>query len=261
MPAATTTGNPMSNDPKDQPPEDAPQSASPPADAGSEPAPAPAERPSDDEQPAERKPAEEPAEEKAADAAALAAPPDPADAPTSDRYARIPMQRTSWRNGLLVLLICVGIYVPVMGSYGMFDPWETHYTEVARNFMARNNWLETWWQNGRGPEGLSETTFWTKPVGSFWMSGLSLRIFGYSGRTTGDEIARGNPEWAVRLPFFLCALFGAFCIYLMCARLFSRRAGILAGTITATAPMYFMIGRQAMTDMPYVGLIDRKSVV
>ncbi len=181
---------------------------------------------------------------------------DPADVPTLDPLARIAMQKPNWRHGLLVVLLCVGIYVPVMGSYGMFDPWETHYTEVARNFMARDNWLETWWQNGRGPEGLSETTFWTKPVGSFWLSGLSLKLFGYSGKTTGEEIALGNPEWAVRLPFFLCALFGAFCIYLMCARLFSRRAGILAGLATATAPIYFQIGRQAMTDMPYVGLMS-----
>lgn len=186
-----------------------------------------------------------------------AAPPlDPADSPTTDLYARIALAKPDWRHSLLLLLVCVSIYVPVMGSYGMFDPWETHYTEVARNFMARDNWLETWWQNGRGPEGLSETTFWTKPVGSFWLSGMSLKLFGYSGKTTGAEIALGNPEWAVRLPFFLCALFGAFCIYLMCARLFSRRAGILAGIVTATAPMYFQIGRQAMTDMPYVGLMS-----
>jgi 4-amino-4-deoxy-L-arabinose transferase-like glycosyltransferase len=207
----------------------------------------------------------EPGATPAPDAAPTQPPePQPAPGPEPDRNEvataeprpRITMRRPDLRHSLAMLLICAGVYVPVMGSYGMFDPWETHYTEVARNFMARNDWLCTWWQNGRGPEGLSETTFWTKPVGSFWMSGLSLKLFGYSGKTTGAEIALGSPEWAVRLPFFLCALFGAFCIYLMCARLFSRRAGLLAGIATATAPMYFMIGRQAMTDMPYVGLMS-----
>jgi 4-amino-4-deoxy-L-arabinose transferase-like glycosyltransferase len=178
-------------------------------------------------------------------------------APTSGEILpRSPLGQTDWRHGLLVVLLCVGIYVPVMGSYGMFDPWETHYTEVARQFMVRNDWMSTYWHNGRGPEGWSETNFWTKPVGSFWLSGLSLRLFGYSGRTTGEQIATGHIEWAVRTPFFLCGLFGIFCIYLMCARLFSRRAGVIAGVVLATAPMYFQITRQAMTDMPYVGLMS-----
>jgi 4-amino-4-deoxy-L-arabinose transferase-like glycosyltransferase len=182
-------------------------------------------------------------------------PPDPNDQLTTDMLPRVQMTKPDWRISLGVLLVCVGIYVPVMGSYGMFDPWETHYTEVARQFMVRNNWMETYWHNGRGPEGFAETNFWSKPVGSFWMSGLSLKLFGYSEKTTGKEIATGKIEWAVRLPFFLCGLFGIFCVYLMCTRLFNRRTGAIAAVILATAPMYFMITRQAMTDIPYVGLI------
>jgi len=169
---------------------------------------------------------------------------------------RVEMNKSDWRHTLLVLFICGGIFLPVMGSYGMFDPWETHYTEVARQFMVRSDWLSTYWHNGRGPEGYSETNFWSKPVGSFWLSGLSLKIFGYSGSTSGEEIATGHIEWAVRTPFFLCGLFGIFCVYLMCARLFSRRAGLLVAVILATAPMYFQITRQAMTDIPYVGLMS-----
>ena len=181
--------------------------------------------------------------------------PDPNERPTADPLPRVQMNKPDWRVSFGVLLICIGIYVPVMGSYGMYDPWETHYTEVARQFMVRNNWMETYWHNGTGPEGYAETNFWSKPVGSFWMSGLSLKIFGYSARTTGQEIATGNIEWAVRLPFFLCGLFGIFCVYLMCTRLFNRRTGVIAAVVLATAPMYFMIARQAMTDMPYVGLM------
>jgi 4-amino-4-deoxy-L-arabinose transferase-like glycosyltransferase len=170
--------------------------------------------------------------------------------------ARAAMIRTDRRISLALLLLCAGIYVPVMGSYGMFDPWETHYTEVARQFMVRDNWLETYWHNGRGPEGYSETTFWSKPVGSFWLSGLSLKLFGYDGSTPGEVLATTQVEWAVRLPFFLCGLFGIWCVYLMVSRLFSRRAGILTGVVLATAPMYFQITRQAMTDIPYVGLMS-----
>lgn len=166
---------------------------------------------------------------------------------------RVEQQDTKNWQTALVILVCCAIYLPVMGLYGMFDPWETHYTEVARQFMVRGDWLSTYWHNGTGPDGFSETNFWSKPVGSFWMSGLSLKLFGYGAHTTGEQIATGSIEWAVRLPFFLTALFGIFCVYLMAARLFGRRAGLLSAAVLATAPMYFMIGRQAMTDMPYVG--------
>ena len=185
-------------------------------------------------------------------------PPAPAESEPRGETAlpRAPLGRPGWRHTLAVVLICAGVYMPTLGSFGMFDPWETHYTEVARQFMVRGDWLSTWWQNGTGPEGLSETNFWSKPVGSFWLSGLSLRLFGYDGQTTGEQITMGRIEWAVRLPFFLCALFGIYCSFLMVSRLFGRRAGLLSAIVMATAPMYFMIGRQAMTDMPYVGLMS-----
>ncbi|MBW2731505.1 MAG: glycosyltransferase family 39 protein [Deltaproteobacteria bacterium] len=190
-------------------------------------------------------------------------------AQAAPELGRVQMHSTDWRVSLLIAAIVVGIFVPVMGSYGMYDPWETHYTEVARQFMERDDWLDTHWHNGTGPEGYSERRFWSKPVGSFWLSGLSLKVLGFQDKITlrgarasgsnhdpGEYITTGSVEWAVRLPFFLCAFFGIFAIYLMVTRLFGRRAGFFTGVVLATAPMYFMIGRQAMTDMPYVGLMS-----
>ncbi|MCB9556206.1 MAG: glycosyltransferase family 39 protein [Deltaproteobacteria bacterium] len=172
------------------------------------------------------------------------------------QHKRVAWGQVDRRISLALLLICAGVFLPQMGVYGMYDPWETHYTEVARQFMVRGDWLSTYWHNGIGPDGWSETNFWSKPVGSFWMSGLSLKLFGYGAQTTGETLTMTQVEWAVRLPFFLCALFGIYCLYLMCSRIFGSRAGLLSGIVLATAPLYFMIGRQAMTDMPYVGLIS-----
>lgn len=192
---------------------------------------------------------------------------------------RVPMRRTKRKHTLLLLLLCAGLYLPVMGSYGMFDPWETIYTEVARQFMERDDWLSPYWHNGVGPEGWSETDFWSKPVGSFWLTGLFLKAAGLEGRitlrgtgrslddpVTGPRQARSGPdpgatlsngavEWVVRLPFFLCGLFGIFGVYLLGARLLGARVGLLAAIILATSPIYFFITRQAMTDIPYVGLL------
>ena len=180
--------------------------------------------------------------------------------------AKMPMHRLGWKSHLLVLAIVGGVFLPVMGTYGMFDPWETHYTEVARQFMENDDWMRTQWHNGTGPEGYSERNFWSKPVGSFWMSGLALKILGFEDKITlrgarrsgtridpGEYLTTGGVEWAVRLPFFLCSLFGIFCLYLMAGRLFGAKAGVFTAVVLTTAPMYFMIGRQAMTDMAYVG--------
>ena len=46
---------------------------------------------------------------------------------------------------------------------------------------------------------------------------------------------------------------GIYAVYLVTARFVSRRAGVLAAIVLATAPMYSLVARQAMTDMAFVG--------
>jgi 4-amino-4-deoxy-L-arabinose transferase-like glycosyltransferase len=46
---------------------------------------------------------------------------------------------------------------------------------------------------------------------------------------------------------------GIYAVYLVTARFVSRRAGVLAAVVAATAPMYSLVARQAMTDMAFVG--------
>ena len=91
------------------------------------------------------------------------APPETTPSEEDQLLPRVPLQPTDWRYTLVLLFICAGIFLPVMGSYGMFDPWETHYTEVARQFMVRNNWLETFWHNGRGPRASPRPTSGPSP--------------------------------------------------------------------------------------------------
>ena len=44
---------------------------------------------------------------------------------------------TERQTGLFVILIGLLLYVPLAGSYGLYDPWETHYGEVAVTSAAR----------------------------------------------------------------------------------------------------------------------------
>jgi 4-amino-4-deoxy-L-arabinose transferase-like glycosyltransferase len=42
---------------------------------------------------------------------------------------------------LCVLAFLCLLYIPFAGNYGLWDPWETHYGEVARQMVSRNDWI------------------------------------------------------------------------------------------------------------------------
>jgi len=46
---------------------------------------------------------------------------------------------------LLVILFGLLLYLPFAGTYGLWDPWETHYGEVARQMVTRGDFISLWW--------------------------------------------------------------------------------------------------------------------
>lgn len=158
------------------------------------------------------------------------------------------------RSSPLFWILCamVVIYVPWLGSLSLIDPWESHYAEVAREMLSREDWISLWWaQDG---------FFWSKPPLLFWVEGLSFLALGVpfepdrmlAGVTQGHLPA---PEWAVRaavLPFSLVAVALA---YLAVRRTHGRRAAALGAIVLCTTPFWSLVARQGMTDMPYVASV------
>ncbi|HLM73676.1 MAG TPA: glycosyltransferase family 39 protein, partial [Polyangiaceae bacterium] len=141
----------------------------------------------------------------------------------------------------------------MLGSHSLSDPWETHYGEVAREILARNDWISLWWaQDG---------WFWSKPVLDFWIQALAMSLLGVrfgSGQMLAAA-AEGRapwPEWAARLPIFLFTLVATYLLYKAVAKIFGRRAGLLGGVVLTTMPQWFFIGHQTMTDMPFVAAMS-----
>ena len=158
---------------------------------------------------------------------------------------------TERQVALLVLASGLILYVPFAGTYGLWDPWETHYSEVARQMTKRGDFISLWWPGS--PRDLE--VFWSKPVLSFWLMSIAMHVFGI-GLPGGapEQMAIGTrAEWAVRLPFCLMGVLGIYAIYALVARFVSRRAGVLSAVVLATSPMYSLVARQAMTDMAFVG--------
>ncbi len=153
------------------------------------------------------------------------------------------------RRGLWVVLVTTLVQLPLLGSFSLIDPWETHYGEVAREMLARADWISLWWaQDG---------WFWSKPVLNFWLQGLSFSLFGVP--FAPDAMLRGagsglvpQPEWAVRIPGFLMTLGAAYALYKAAALVWGRRAAWLGAVVLATTPYWVLLARQSMADMAYV---------
>jgi len=165
---------------------------------------------------------------------------------------RTVLARMSERQ-MVLLLVLFGalLYIPFAGSYGLWDPWETHYGEVARQMTERGDFISLWWTGSP----LDGEGFWSKPVMSFWLMSLAMHAAGIGerGSPTGEMALSSAPEWAMRVPFCLMALLGIVGVYLAASRFVNRRAGLIAAVALATFPMFGLIARQAMTDMAFVG--------
>jgi 4-amino-4-deoxy-L-arabinose transferase-like glycosyltransferase len=152
---------------------------------------------------------------------------------------------------LLVTLFGILLYIPFAGSYGLWDPWETHYGEVARQMTARHDYISLWWPGSP----IDPEVFWSKPVLTFWLMSLSMHIagIGAAGSPPGQLALSSAAEWALRVPFCLMSLLALVGIYMPTARFVNRRAGVLAVVALATFPLFSLVARQAMTDMAFIG--------
>ncbi len=152
------------------------------------------------------------------------------------------------RHGFWVVAAACALYLPAAGAHSLTDPWETHYGEVAREMLARNDWISTWWaQDG---------WFFSKPVLNFWIQALAMAALGVQYGPGAMLEPRGGvvprPEWAVRMPVVVLAVAALFLLYKGVARVFGRRAGLLGALVLMAMPQWSFLTHQTMTDMPFV---------
>jgi 4-amino-4-deoxy-L-arabinose transferase-like glycosyltransferase len=157
--------------------------------------------------------------------------------------------RPIWqRHGFWLVVASAVLLLPCLGSFSLWDPWETHYGEVSREILARDDWISTWWaQDG---------FFYSKPVLDFWLQAIFMATLGVHyqpGQMLQGAFGVAHPEWVVRAPIFLMTVMALYLLYKGVARIFGRRAGLLGGLVLATMPDWWFLAHQTMTDMPFVG--------
>jgi 4-amino-4-deoxy-L-arabinose transferase-like glycosyltransferase len=128
----------------------------------------------------------------------------------------------------LSLVVCMSH----LGSYGLWEPDEARYAEIAREMLQSGNLLVP---------HLNYIAYVEKPPLLYWLTTLSFRILGVS-------------EFAARLPVALSAIAGIFATYVFALRAFGRRHAILAAAILATTPLYALMAQVLTTDMTLTAL-------
>jgi len=146
-----------------------------------------------------------------------------------------------------VLALCAFaalLFVPWLGATGFWDPWEPHYGEVAREMIARGDYLHPWWESAY---------FFSKPALDLWLMAAGMLAVNAAGP---DRWVGPFTEWGVRLPFAAISALGAILLFVAASRLISRRAALLGALATLTAPLFVMLVRQAVPDPVFVGLLS-----
>ncbi len=149
---------------------------------------------------------------------------------TLKRLLKLPLE---WRVSGFAALFCTLLYLPYLGAVGLWDPWETHYGEVAREMIQRNDWVHPYWEN---------MWFFSKPAFTMWMQAFGMEWLGtgigYAGApgaiwplVVGALMLVGGIAWNRRFKrdFAPVALIAAGGIILA-----AKVAVLVAGTMVAT---------------------------
>jgi 4-amino-4-deoxy-L-arabinose transferase-like glycosyltransferase len=141
------------------------------------------------------------------------------------------------------LLVGALVFVPYVGAVGLWDPWESHYGEVAREMIARNDYVHPYWES---------SWFFSKPPLTMWMDVLGMALVG-TNRTTGKLAL--YTEWGMRMPFVLVVLASLALLAVALGRTVNRRVGLASTVVLATMPLFFLVTRQVVTDTPFVACL------
>jgi 4-amino-4-deoxy-L-arabinose transferase-like glycosyltransferase len=124
--------------------------------------------------------------------------------------------------GLAALLIFSNL-----GAFRDFVRAESYFALGSQLMTQEGDWLT--------PHAPDEPVL-NKPPLQYWLTGLAYKLFGANYATA-------------RLPSALAALALLVVVYLLGARLYDRRAGLLAVGVLTTSYLFYTFARTAMSDM------------
>jgi 4-amino-4-deoxy-L-arabinose transferase-like glycosyltransferase len=121
-----------------------------------------------------------------------------------------------------------------LGSYGLWEPDEARYAEIAREMLATHSFIVP---------HLNYVPYIEKPPLLYWTTALAFHFLGTS-------------EFAARLVPALSALGGVAATWWFGRRAFDHRRALLAGAILITNPLYAAMAQVLTTDMLLTAMLS-----
>ncbi|MGH7814176.1 MAG: glycosyltransferase family 39 protein [Candidatus Binataceae bacterium] len=143
-----------------------------------------------------------------------------------------PIRAARW-DLIAIAALGTAIFFSHLGSFGLWEPDESRYAEIAREMSAGLGWLVP---------HLNYVVYIEKPPLLYWLTALSFRLFGLN-------------EFAARLPVALAALAGVIATWHFAYRALDRRRALLSAAILATCPLYAEMAQTLTTDMLLSALV------
>ena len=143
----------------------------------------------------------------------------------------------------MAILLCA-LYLPGLGDYGLYDPWETHYGEVARNMVETENYIDPFWGSPWDPNTVKRERagFYSKPPLTMWLMSMGMNLFGFN-------------EFGVRFFFPILMIIALLVVFATIRYFYSERVAWLSVLVTGTSPFILLMSRQAVTDGPLVAIM------
>ncbi|MBV8452765.1 MAG: glycosyltransferase family 39 protein [Deltaproteobacteria bacterium] len=130
-------------------------------------------------------------------------------------------------GGACVAALALVLFFFHLGTYGLWEPDEARYAEIAREMLVSHNFIVP---------HLNYVPYVEKPPLLYWLTAGSMKLFGVN-------------EFAARLVNAGAALIGVLATYLFALSTFDYRRACLAGAILATSALYAVMAQVLTTDM------------
>jgi 4-amino-4-deoxy-L-arabinose transferase-like glycosyltransferase len=126
-----------------------------------------------------------------------------------------------------LLALASAVFFFHLGSYGLWEPDEARYAEIAREMLAARNFIVP---------HLNYVAYVEKPPLLYWLGAMWMALFGVN-------------EFAARLTPALSALAGVAMTWLFVRHTMGRGRALLAGAILTTSTLYALMAQVLTTDM------------
>jgi len=152
---------------------------------------------------------------------------------------------SSWKSyALILLLMYLLIYILPLGVRPVMIPDEVRYAEIPREMITTGNWVS--------PQ-LNGLRYFEKPVLGYWVTGISMQLF-------------GDNAFAMRLPSALSAGLSALAVFLLVSHFAQRNirrrsTALYAAMIYLSMLGVFLIGTINILDSVFSFLLTAAFVL